>query len=91
MYDPAKEKLEIQNTEQHPPKKWKHSFKVYQRWMRYKQFVLTQLEDRKEKRMLKKNEKLDKKAQKIEAKLGKKLNKIQAKKTKLNPSKDEPK
>ncbi|HAS45252.1 MAG TPA: GNAT family N-acetyltransferase [Microscillaceae bacterium] len=90
MYDPTKEAQKEDNTQQ-PPKKWKHSFKVYQRWMRYKQFVLTQLEDRKEKRMLKKNEKLDKKAQKIEAKLGKKLDKIQEKKTKLNPSKDEPK
>jgi len=91
MYDPTKEAQKEDNNPQQPPKKWKHSFKVYQRWMRYKQFVLTQLEDRKEKRMLKKNEKLDKKAQKIEAKLGKKLDKIQEKKTKLNPSKDEPK
>lgn len=88
LYDPNKATQETETTETQAQKKWKHSFKVYQRWMRYKQFVLTKLEDRKEKRMMKKNEKLDKKAQKIEAKLGKKLDKIQEKKTKLNPSKD---
>ncbi len=91
LYDPAKDAQDGENSDSQSVKKWEHSPKVYQRWMRYKQFVLTKLEDRKEKRMLKKNEKLDKKAQKIEAKLGKKLDKIQEKKTKLNPNNDEPK
>jgi hypothetical protein len=90
LYDPAQDK-ENQVAENEPPKKWKHSMKVYQRWMRYKQFVLTKLEDRKEKRIIKKQEKLDKKAQKIEEKMGKKLDKIQEQKTKLKPQKDEPK
>ena len=91
LYDPAKDAQGVGNDDLQSVKKWEHSPKVYQRWMRYKQFVLTKLEDRKEKRMLRKNEKLDKKAQKIEAKLGKKLDKIQEKKTKLNPNNDEPK
>ncbi|EAY28268.1 GNAT family N-acetyltransferase [Microscilla marina] len=90
LYDPAQDK-DNPATETKPPKKWKHSMKVYQRWMRYKQFVLTKLEDHKEKRMVKKQEKLDKKAQKIEEKLGKKLDKIQEQKTKLKPQKDKPK
>ena len=90
LYDPTQDK-ENQVAENEPPKKWKHSMKVYQRWMRYKQFVLTKLEDRKEKRIIKKQEKLDKKAQKIEEKMGKKLDKIQEQKTKLKPQKDEPK
>lgn len=88
LYDPAKKASE-ETTVQEVSKKWKHSFKVYQRWMRYKQFVLIKLEYRKEKRLVKKQEKLDKKAQKIEEKLGKKLDKIQEKKTKLKPTKDD--
>ena len=94
LYDPAqqdKTKEEIEDDKVTFAKRWKHSMKVYQRWIRYKQFVLTKLEDRKEKRIVKKQEKLDKKAQRIEEKLGKKLDKIQEQKTKLKPKKEEPK